>query len=252
MRGICKLCLEEKELIKSHIIPRSLLRKLSEGEKFDGQIIAVHRDKPRPTKRPGGTYDRLLCERCDRSLGIYDDHIQKFIATTELILDPSGLGWTINNIQINKVRLFCMSYLWRASIAKVKEFEDVSLGKQHEESLRKLIYSGDPGEAGRYAIFAGKFISTSSHNHFSKIIMAPHKIKMSNITFYEVFLPNLFQFRMKVDQQTLPEDIKDNVLGTDKFMAIYNLGAYEKSKAHKMLMQTARKATQEEKNRKNY
>ncbi|HSX44488.1 MAG TPA: hypothetical protein VLF39_00035 [Candidatus Saccharimonadales bacterium] len=241
MEGICKLCQKQKKLIKSHIIPRSILRILSLGEKFDGQIIAIHQNKKTPVRRPGGAYEYMLCSKCDGSLGAYDQYIQKFVSNVKLQRDKSNLGWITEGFDNNYIKLFCMSYLWRASITSKKEFSDVSLGEKHENMLRKLIYDKNPGSVNDYSVFIGKFVSSSKHGLFSKIIMVPARTRIGNINFYEIYLPNLYKIFIKVDQQPLTGQILEFALKSRNFVPIYDFGEYENSKEHRMLRLAARR-----------
>lgn len=246
-QGICALCKQDKKLIKSHVIPLSLLRLLSTGATFDGQIITVHPDRPgKPIPRPGGSYSYLLCERCDNNLGIYDEYIKTFILNSALIQHPQKLWWLVEDVDQHKLKLFCMSYIWRASLSDLKEFNEVSLGTRHEESLRDMISSENAGDPNTYAVIAGKYTSRSNEELFSKIVMVPKDFRHKEIRFYEISLPRLFRFNIKVDQRNLPDGMLSRALGSSTQMLIYNKGEYDESAEYRSLMEMRGKATAEE------
>ena len=246
-KNICALCKKEKDLIRSHIIPRGLLRLLSVGI-FDGQIIAIHPSRyGKPLRRPGGSYSYILCADCDNKIGIYDEYAIKFVESTTLTSDPSRLGWTVENANQKKLKLFCISYLWRASLSSLMEFEEISLGDRHEEKMRVMIDADNAGSTNNYSTLVAKFTSQTNQKLFSKIVMIPATTRLGGVKFYEIYLPNLYKLFVKVDQQVLPKELLKGSLGGSNFLSIYSRGPYENSREYKMLLDASREATEEEK-----
>jgi hypothetical protein len=54
------------------------------------------------------------------------------------------------NVDYKRLKLFQMSILWRAGIAQGPFFKEVNLGDFHEEKLRKLLDTENPGLATEY------------------------------------------------------------------------------------------------------
>lgn len=153
----CKLCLNEKELCDSHIIPEFLYEKLYD-EKHRGREFTIEPYKTKFIQK--GYREKLLCNNCETEISklekyfsdIWKNRIPKIIEQPLYIL---------NNLEYSKFKLFHLSILWRASISSRKEFKQISLGP-HEEILRKLILNNDPGPDDKYNFFAKILV----HNNF--------------------------------------------------------------------------------------
>ena len=82
---LCKLCLQSKKLINSHIIPESF---------FGKNTFLIAEDSPFKEKRPIGIYDKnILCAECDNFIGKKDvasfnlDDYEEI--AKQIILNPS-------------------------------------------------------------------------------------------------------------------------------------------------------------------
>jgi hypothetical protein len=81
------------------------------------------------------------------------------------------------NISYIKLKLFLLSVLWRASISTRPFFSCINLGP-HEETLRRMILEGNPGEASDYPIL---FMTFANDKTMPKDIIAqPQKRKTKN------------------------------------------------------------------------
>lgn len=160
-KGICKLCLKEKPLLKkSHIIPDFIYRdgkvyhkdhsihKVNIGEIFKGL-------QNKKGIQYSGEYDgNILCQYCDGVvIKRYEDYAKKIIwggqklspdETFSLSFPPGEV--VVGNIDYEKLKLFFLSILWRAAISTRPFFKEVNLEKWKLEELRKMILSGDPKE----------------------------------------------------------------------------------------------------------
>ena len=178
----CKLCLEEKPLIKkSHIIPDFQYK-----EMFDEKhrIIRISQEEQRSFSIPDGEYEpNILCADCDNVLiGGWESYAsQIFYGGTnppiiaENFRKPDGLEFLqVRGVDYEKFRLFLLSVVWRASISKRPFFANVSLGP-HEEKIRRILIDRNPGKANQYPCL----ISTYRKGVLPKeVIAAPKKIRI--------------------------------------------------------------------------
>lgn len=147
----CKLCLQEKELQNSHIIPEFLYKSLYD-DKHRFYAIPTEADK-RMGFLQKGVREELLCSSCDKFLGQLEDYAKRVIYGTgveiEISKEQKRGNIIISNIDYSKFKLFQLSILWRAGIAKNKYFANVNLGP-HEEKLRQMLINKNPGRSYDY------------------------------------------------------------------------------------------------------
>lgn len=133
MPGKCKLCGEEKRLIDAHIVPRCFYPKLPSGEPHYFLTI----DGNRPSRSWTGVYDQnLLCEDCDRALGVFDQYACELLlpwpSRDALLRESNGLiakgkdtryaGYRLFP-DVDKLQLFAASLVWRTATSARKEFK---------------------------------------------------------------------------------------------------------------------------------
>jgi hypothetical protein len=134
---ICKLCDQEKKLIKAHIIPEGFFRPLqseSRAAEIHTNTIGVH-----PKRSPIGIYDKnILCEDCDGKLGVWDEYAQKlllqnFNEDNALYDNKEKIAYKIKDYDYIIIKLFFISLLWRASITTQEYFDRIVVGPFEEK-----------------------------------------------------------------------------------------------------------------------
>lgn len=168
--GLCKLCLEEKELLRrSHIIPnfmyQDLYGKNHKIVKFKPHELAKGIKKGE--KHSSGEYEpNILCRECDNNIiGKYENYASRVLyggllpknesPTCINYKNPHEKGFDyslIKNIDYMKMKLFLISILWRAGLSQRQLFSEIKL-ETHEEILRKMLLTGDPKDIHNYPIF---------------------------------------------------------------------------------------------------
>jgi len=200
----CKLCgvtLTPANKCNAHIFPGSLLKLLAPCQY--GSLKVVGTDMKRSKRAPIGSYDsKILCATCDNKIGTYDAYARMFVEKSTLTPHASGVGWTISGADQHKLKMFCISYLWRASITSLTEFNGVSLGDVHEERIRQMIINDNSGSVHDYTTTIQRF--NNDNGEFGGILF-PARTKIAGLTAYEGYLPYGYKFWIKVDSRI--EDI---------------------------------------------
>ncbi|MDY6990181.1 MAG: hypothetical protein SWQ30_19235 [Thermodesulfobacteriota bacterium] len=148
---ICKLCGNDRELRNSHIVPEFLYSKLYNSK---NQLLGIHgRGRHGSQFLQKGIREHLFCESCEQHFNEYCEKPFKKQWVDALPLpDPwvsTGIHWI--KVDYSSFKLFHLSVLFRAGVSSLPTFQVVSLGP-HEERLRKLIATGNPGEYWQYPI----------------------------------------------------------------------------------------------------
>lgn len=135
VRGICKYCGEEKELIKSHIIPKCLYKLSKRGNMIKFDFATNSTDK---VNYQDGLKEPLLCSDCDNDLGVLDGYANRILSNAYNRYPFKEVGnirtflMQQNDFDYVKLRKFFISLVWRASISSIVNF---SLGKYEKVAL---------------------------------------------------------------------------------------------------------------------
>ena len=138
----CHLCLEERKLIKAHIIPESFFLPLRSSKR--APEIHSNIDGEYPKKSPIGIYDKsILCSECDSLIGDWDNYAQQLLLkdfTEDLAVHGGAkkVAYKIDSFNYHKLKLFFVSVLWRASISNHYFYRRVKLGP-YQSVARKMI-----------------------------------------------------------------------------------------------------------------
>lgn len=220
---VCRLCLQEKELIKAHVIPKFLFKDIFEGKKV---IEANLNNLKQRTVKQDAAYDyNLLCKDCDSLIGKYETYAANAIykrepTECELLTNPDCDTIIYKNIEFKRFKLFLLSFLWRASVSKIALFNGISLGNKHEENLRVMIYYGEPGDIEDYPCWMFKIDSTV--NRYTSTILTPMKLKDNAHTSY-IFTINSFFYWFSISPVNIPDFIMKSTIDKNNEIAITNL-----------------------------
>lgn len=181
----CKLCLQDKPLIKAHIIPDFMYRNLYDENHQIHKVNFLDDDKIHTKKIPTGTYDKkILCADCDNNIiSPYENYAKMIIYGGDVRTedDPSfqrmknqfGLeSMRISNINYTKFKLFLLSLLFRGSVTCQTLFKDVKLKPEDKEKIRLMLLNGDAGDFYDYPCVIMTFVDTSLHKD---LIASPRK-----------------------------------------------------------------------------
>jgi hypothetical protein len=143
----CKLCLENEDIQKSHIIPNAFFKnvkdntgKYNEVSKVGNKYVQVSYHEP------------LLYLSCEQKFSTeFETYVIDFV-----LKNPAKVGIktkstskyiTFSNVDFRKLKLFQMSILWRAAVSSLDFYKHVKLDLKAIELLREGLDSLTPLEA---------------------------------------------------------------------------------------------------------
>lgn len=215
MKGRCKLCLNNTELLKkSHIIPDFMYSGL-----FDKShsLIKINFDHSSHNKLFSGEYEsNILCANCDNTiLGSLENYGRKIIYGGKRDKNDNikeyedfikgSIVLCIDGVNYHKFKLFLLSVLWRSSVSSRPFFKNVNLGP-YEEMIRLMILNNDAGDKFTTPFF----LSHLSKDVDSNIITSPLVSKKDGRKY--LFLIDGLWFMFFVSQNKVPDDIQDFIL----------------------------------------
>ncbi len=156
----CKLCLLERDLRKSHIIPEFLYRPAYD-EKH--RYAALRQDKNGLDLIQKGFYEPLLCADCEQLLGRYESYFAHlwYRSSQRLPLSTRREFIHLTGLDYGRFKLFHLSILWRASVSSRGEFSTASLGS-HENEIRNMLLIANPKTQSDYPITGVVILKPSS------------------------------------------------------------------------------------------
>ena len=173
MVGLCPLCKQERDLVKSHIVPKYLLRHAKQEP--HGKVIVLKDDVRRSGWVSDIGYDYLLCGPCDGFIGKQYDEPFKLSWYDEGKCPPSTGGEEVaaegtnyvlvRGLNYHQTKLFILSVLWRASVSKLPMFDTIHLGQKHEKCIRSMLLDGDGGSSARYFILGRAILTLGEIDH---------------------------------------------------------------------------------------
>ncbi|MFZ4402007.1 MAG: hypothetical protein ACOYO1_18400 [Bacteroidales bacterium] len=149
MKGICKLCKEEKELIKrSHIFPNFMYKGIGDDKNRINVISSLEPYKNKLVQN--GAYEEfILCCECESLLSRHERYANNYLYSQPYITNNDDFEQLTNfdginlirckNINYTQFKLFLQSLIWRASISSHKLFDNFKLSEQQEEQLRNSL-----------------------------------------------------------------------------------------------------------------
>jgi len=198
---VCQLCREEKTLLKkSHIIPNFMYKGLYGQTHKLVEIDLASMKKVRTTF--SGYYEKgILCARCDNELlSKYETYASAALynqgktsvgtnVTKDLMSGNDGLQYySYTNLDYTKLKLFFLSILWRAHIAKQPFFSEVDLGR-YAEKIRLMLLAGDPGKEDELETSLIQFEDDGSRPYGTLIEF--RKLTDNNNTYYVFHMDSL-------------------------------------------------------------
>lgn len=203
---ICQGCGLNKVLIKAHAIPESFFVKMRSEHgvpKLMTDVKGVY-----PKKAPIGVYDnQILCRECEDRFQVVDDYGQKLLLQSkseheELKVGGNVHGFRVKDVEYEKLKLFLISVLWRASLSNHSFYSRVNLGP-YQQKAKDLIWANDPGEQTDFPFVIAKFTDAS----IGKTMLDPHPERWAGVNYYRLYMCG-YVIYIKVDKRTSPEMMK--------------------------------------------
>ena len=140
---VCALCLQQKVLRKSHVLPNAVFRRIKRSQN-SGQLIYLHDSEHAPIGRSQKSWwEHLLCASCEHIVGGYEAYGLSLIRESNRAQKQSD-GVTFRNHDYARFKLFLLSVLWRSAVSQQPEFSKVVLPNQCKELARTSLLGGRP------------------------------------------------------------------------------------------------------------
>ena len=185
---ICKLCYDPKPLCGSHIIPEFFYEFLYDEKHRFNILSGTAGQRPRFAQK--GMKEPLLCETCETKLSKYEGYARGvFLGGREIVCVKEAGRVVVQQLEYETLKLFQMSILWRAGVAKQPLFSNVDLGP-HEERLRSMLISGTAGKPSEYG--CAVICLLNNGKPLGDLITQPLLIRLKGHRCYRFFFGGFF------------------------------------------------------------
>lgn len=182
--GQCKLCLTEKKLCSSHIIPEFMYVNVYDNDPKKFYQITGSGEEVSKREHQKGLREYLLCEECESKLSknekyadenIYGKNKNCEAVVVENQASPDGTmkASKIEGLNYTKFKLFLDSILWRGLVCSI--FETPDYGEQVMEKLRLSLYNEVPLDEDEFPCVMIR-LEYANGELANKMIVAPYAI----------------------------------------------------------------------------
>lgn len=178
----CPLCEQDRKLCDSHIIPEFLYTPTYEADGRAYEVSALGK-KGRFVQK--GRTEKLLCAACEKYLNDgFEDYFSKlWYSPGVLPREARSSNIHLSGLDYTRFKLFHLSILWRASVARSVTFEQTRLGP-FESAIRHMLLAMDPGDALTYQIFATAMVTGNSALINHAMVMLPLPFRAHRVNAY--------------------------------------------------------------------
>ena len=233
---ICRGCGNDEKLVKAHIIPESFFVGLRDGEK-PTKIIS-NTPGVYPKKSYIGVYDEnILCRKCEDQFNDLDNYgcrvlIQNESQHEKLHQNGKLVGYRINDIDYEKLKLFFISVLWRASISTIYFYKDIDLGPL-ENKAKTIIWNRTIPNIHEFSFVLAKFDDDGA----GRTILNPHPERWFGANYYRLYLYGWILY-IKADSQKTPEKYA-KFLPEGNSLIVVSRGNMAKAKEYSLMLDAA-------------
>jgi hypothetical protein len=150
---------------------------------YDPTHTAIELDtrKGRRGKRRKGFTERLFCAACESRFNRWETYFANVWLNPAKTKRPRRLYdklIQVPGLDYTQFKLFHLSVIWRAGIAKHPMFSNVRLGGQ-EQKLRTRILDSNPGAPDDYPFFAIALRDPKTYGFQDQIVMGPEAARVN-------------------------------------------------------------------------
>ncbi len=179
------------------------------GNSFLLIFILSDSDHNNPMRRPDGIYDsKLFCAFCEKKFMVYDDYAFKLLneqkSNRKTLRDQRGKMDVqyYESYDYQKLKLFFMSVLLRASLSEDFFFQKVDVGPFIND-LKEAIDKNDPKGVNDFSVLLAYYKNIKK----SPIIFPPERKRIDGINYYYFHIGWVI-FYIKVDKRKTPSSLE--------------------------------------------
>ena len=208
----CKLCLREKELKRSHIIPEFMYSRIYDKDPKRFYEIKIEDDKAKSRIEQKGKREYLLCGECESKLSKYEKYADEnlygknqngsaVLVNQSMTQNGRVFLYEFENFNYDKMKLFLDSLLWRLLVSETILTPDY--GSEPKEKLRLSLYNESPLNEDEFPCLLHS-IMTAPGKILKGFILTPLEKKHGNRVIISILIDGL-EYNFYISKE-LPKD----------------------------------------------
>lgn len=185
MIGICKLCRNERELRKSHILPEFMYQNIYDDNPkrfYHLDVDLDNEDNSQSKIHQKGIRENLLCDDCEGKFSKYEDYAAEtiygkrkqnkaYITSQSKTADGLYSLYQYEGFSYKEFKVFLMSILWRLVISETYKTPDIN--PTIIERLRVALYDENPLDYDDFGCLVQVMQDTSGRT-VGRLILQPY------------------------------------------------------------------------------
>jgi hypothetical protein len=246
----CRLCGEQRKLVKAHIVPEAFARVL----RVDGETPLLISDTLNtfPKKSPIGVYDEgILCDRCEPQFSRVDDYgiqiLLKQFRDMFMVVNEAEktVAFRASGVDQEMLLRFFIATLWRASVSTQLFYRRVNLGP-YEGLARRAIINPSLPISDVFAVVLTCWVASEQHISLTTGLMNPFRENWDGVNAYRMYFGEVVAY-IKVDKRPFGSPLKEYILLGGEQVTIIARN-FDESKDFQSMIHTAQKSQQNQQN----
>lgn len=156
----------------------------------------------------------MFCEQRFGNLDNYGIHVLINRLDSEFVAHPTNgepVAFISTTVDHQRLKMFVLSVLWRASVSSHDFYSDVILG-QYQEPLLHVIRNGLSQDVDEFSVILSKWTSSDDRSRLATSLFDPARMELGGVNVVLLYLGNVLAY-VKVDQIPFSGDFRELVLG---------------------------------------
>lgn len=213
---ICKLCGEDRPLIRAHIIPEAFFRELRDGGR--APLMVTNSPSVFPRRAPIGVYDStILCSDCENKFSVCDSYgAEVLLSKFSELFKPLSRGqdtvaYAAEGVNQPLLQRFFASVLWRASVSSQLFFSNIRLGPL-ADSARRVFLDESPEDGNLFSTVLTKWTASEQRRNLTTAMMNPFGERWDGVNAYRIYFGEITAY-IKADKRPFKEPLRGLEVG---------------------------------------
>lgn len=241
---LCRLCSEDRNLVKAHIVPEAFFRVLRDPN--EPLLLITNTPGHYPKRSQVGVYDQgILCGECESKFGEVDDYgIQVFLNRFDEFFQPinhqgESVGFQAQNVDKKLLLRFLVATIWRASVSTHRFYDRVHLGP-YEAAAAEVVTAPDRPISNVFDALLSCWTSSEECDYFTQGLMDPFREQWDGVNAYRFYFGRVVAY-IKVSNRQFLAPLSERTITSQNPLTVVARN-FDKSTDFSAMVRTAKES----------